>query len=117
MPREHRVNGIASRPRHLAHDHPLLTKQPIDQRGLACIRAPDDRDRDLRAASVPTMRPDRRQLAHDRVEQVADAVTMFGCDLENRIESELIHLQCAAARALVVELVDREQRRLPRLAQ
>ena len=41
---------------------------------------------------------------------------MFGCDLENRIESELIHFQCAAARALVIELVDREQRRLPRLA-
>ncbi len=53
---------------------------------------------------------------HDRVEQIANTVTVFGRDLEDWIEAELIHLQRAAARALVIELVDREQRRLPRFA-
>ncbi len=66
MPREHRVNGIASRPRHLAHDHPLLTKQPIDQRGLACIWAPDDRDRDLRGLQCRRWIPMRAARARSR---------------------------------------------------
>jgi hypothetical protein len=51
----------------------------------------------------------------NRVEQVSYAVTMFGSDLEYRIESELIHLQRPIACATVVDLVDRKQRRFPRL--
>ena len=39
MPREHRVDGVAGRARHVADQHALLAQQPVDQRRLAHIRA------------------------------------------------------------------------------
>ena len=49
--------------------------------------------------------------ADDLVEQVANTVAVFGGDLDDRLEAELIELDRAAARPLVVGLVDRHQHR------
>ena len=53
-----------------------------------------------------------RQPLDHRIEQIADAVAVFGRDLVHGIEPQLIQLEDAALRTLVVGLVDRQQRRL-----
>ena len=56
-------------------------------------------------------RADAGSRLHDLVEQIADALSVLGAHLDDRIEAELIQLERTVPRAPIVGLVDRENRR------
>ena len=63
----------------LAYERALFTRQTIDQRGLADIRSPDDRDANfigrlgLRCSRIG-------QVRRDRVEELKYTIAMLGRD-------------------------------------
>ena len=112
LPFEHGVHGVAGRARHVADDRALLSQQAIEQRRLADVGPPDDRDRGFLwrvRRTTPAAR--RRNTPDDLVEQVANALAVLGRDLDDRLEPELVELDRPPARPLVVGLVDRQQHR------
>ena len=130
MPREHGVHGVSRGPRHLGDDHPLFAQQTIDERRLAGVGTADDghgrfcggaglggRAAPLIVAVVVFVELARsaarlpRQPLDDLVEQIADALSVLGAHLDDRIEPELVQLQRSGLGAPIVGLVDGEDRR------
>ncbi len=131
VPLQQRVHRIARRPGYFGDDHAIFTKQAIHQRRLAGVRPTDDRDRYffLRALSPPALpalrlpgarppvapRRTRRvggfQVLGDHFEQIANAVTVLGADLDDAIESEAREFEGGVAGAAIVGLVDGEDHR------
>ena len=112
VPLQDRVHGVARRPGHVADDRPLFFQQPVHQRRLADVRAPDDRHLGLR------LRGRRRRLVlqfgeprDDLVEQVADALAVLRRNLDDRLEPEGVELDRPTASVPIVRLVDRDQHR------
>ena len=139
MPEQRHVDRVARRAGHVADEHALLAQQPVDERRLA-RRWADRRWRtglgrrvgaggwgptarlllDARVADawLRARRPaPGLQPLHDLVEQLRDAGSVLGRDLEDRVEPELEELHRRLQRSLVVGLVDRQQHRPAGLAQ
>src|SRR5262249_12469828 len=145
MPGEHRIDRIARRARHVAHEHALFAQQAVDDRRLADVRPADDGHCDLvgfwiwdwgfgsilRFGRGALVNPYTRipanpesQIPHpDRfpnpTQQIRHAGAVLRGDLDHGVESELIEIERRVARALVVGFVDRDEHGpscLPQLA-
>ena len=77
---EREVDRVAGRAGHLADDHALLAQQPVDERRLADVGAPDDGQADRVVVLLGDLLLRRGQALHDRVEQVARAEPLHGGD-------------------------------------
>ncbi len=135
VPPEQRIHRVPGGPGHVADERPLFLQQPVDERGLADVRPPDDRDADLPfdlarqlVAAPPAVlglglsvlrhrvvRPARRrtQQDDDLVEQVTDSLAVLRGNLDHRLDPQLEELHRAVAGAAVVHLVHRHEDRLP----
>ena len=121
VPHQHRVDRVARGARHLGHDHPLLTKQAVDQRRLAGIGTTDNRNRGLALdvvgdlglvrAGLDVQRIDsarlhlRQDLDHD-FQQVAHRLSMLGADFDDGLEAHAIELKRAVLAATIIHFID-----------
>ena len=80
-------------------------------RRLPHVRPADDRDARLGQLRLSLPRSSAGQPLDHFVEQIADAQPVLGGDLHDRLESELVEIERAGARAPVVGLVDRHDHR------
>jgi hypothetical protein len=103
-PAETRVHGIPSGAGQIADEHALFTQHAVHERRLPDIRTPDDGDAGLGGLGLLFFGPGR-QAFDDLVEQIADALTVFAGDLQNRIEAQLVEVDRSAPRAPIVGLV------------
>ena len=71
---QHRVDRVARRARDLGDDHPLAADELVQERRLADVRPPEDRDPDRLGADRDLARAG--QARDDLVEQVAGAVAV-----------------------------------------
>ena len=71
---QHRVDRVARRARDLGDDHPLAADELVEERRLADVRPPEDRDPDRLGADRDLARAG--QARDDLVEQVAGAVAV-----------------------------------------
>ena len=112
VPLEDRVDGVPGRAGHVGDDHALRADEGVQQRRLADVRTPEDRDADRLVADL------RRALAgeqvDDAVEQVAGAVAVQGGERERVAEAELVELDRLEVLARVVDLVREHDHRLLR---
>ena len=118
VPLEQGIHRIPRRPRDGADDGSFFLQQTIDERRLADVGPPDDRD--LRLGIARRRRRVAPALGHPRqhhVQQVADPFAMLGRDLDDRLEPERIELHRPAPGLAVVGLVDRHQDRRVHRAQ
>ena len=103
---EARVDRVARRAGDLRDDRALLAEERVDERRLADVRAPDDREGDLvrRAASVSArdspLPPELVSRSRDRGLQVVDADVVLGRDAVDLGEPELPRLDLALAALL-----------------
>src|SRR4029079_14834141 len=112
MPPERRFDRVARRPCDFADEHALFFQDSVDERRLADIRPPDDGDARLRRWPLLIFRVGGSwQPFDDLVEQIARTFAVFGGNLYDRLEAELIELERAGARPLVVAFVDRQNDR------
>ncbi len=116
VPLQHHVDRVARRARHLAHHHALFAQQAVDERRLPDVRPADDGDRRLVLRGLGG-RAVGGQPRDDLVEQLGHAVAVLGRDLDDGVESQPEELDRAAARLLVVRLVDGEDDRFAHRAQ
>ena len=94
---------IARDPRFGPGDQPVLAEHAVDQRRLARVRAPDDRQLQRR---VGTRRPPRSsaspssplEMRQQRLEQVAHALAMLGRQLDRIAEAQRQRLEDARSR-------------------
>ena len=108
-----RVDRVARRARHLADDRPLLPDEPVEERRLADVRAPEDRDAD-RLVARPARRRAARQPLEDLVEQVADVRAVQPRDRDRLAEAEPVQLERERLLRGIVDLVREQQHRLLR---
>ena len=66
------VDRIAGRARRLRHDHAVVTQDCVQQRRLADVRPPEDRNADRIVGSL--LAPGAGKLLHDHVEEIATSV-------------------------------------------
>ncbi len=106
LPLEHGVNRIPRRPRHVAHDRPLLAQQSIEERRLADVRPADDRhagldllDRRRRLTSA------LGEARDDLVQQIPYSLPMLRGDFHDRLETQTVELDVPSLRPAVVCLV------------
>ncbi len=151
MPRQHRVDRVARRPRHVADEHALCAQQPVHERRLADVRTADDGDGDFgrgiwdwdsgfardsgfgRTRDSPRYRAPRRcrrprlascvsplsapRRATISSSRSATPVPVLGGNLDDRLDPERVEIHRRVPRALVVDLVDRQNHRPVGLAQ
>ena len=115
VPPDDVVDRVPCRARCRADQHAILTQEPVHQRRLADVWATHDGDtgfrRALRLLRHRRRRRRRRQPCHHLVEQVSDALTMLGGDLDDRLEAEPAKLRDPLVGPMVVHLVDRQHDR------
>ena len=58
---QHRVDRVARRAGHLGDDHALAADEPVEERRLADVRAPEDRDADRLVPIATSLVPGRRE--------------------------------------------------------
>ena len=112
---QHGVDRVAGRPRLLGDDHPLLAEECVQKTGLARIRAPEDRHPDRVLARLG--RPASGQARHDRIEEVARAVTVNRREGDRVAEAKPVELQRIGFAPGLVDLVRDQEDRLVRVPQ
>src|SRR5205085_7688081 len=109
---------IARRARDRRDDGALRAEQPIQERRLANVGPTDDRKSDLarRGFGINYLCL-LIEMCDERVEQIADAVTVFGGDGDDLIETELIKLARVGFEARGVRFVRGDEHGLACAAQ
>ncbi len=113
MPAEIRVDGIARRAGDIADEHALFAQDAIDERRLPDVRTADNRNPRLGLFRFLLFRFRLGQPLDHFVEEIADALPVLRGNLHDRLEPELVEIERARLRALVVGLVDRDDDRPP----
>ncbi len=100
-----RTVSIASRvvPGNLRDDHPLAADELVEERRLADVRPPEDRDPDRLGADRDLARA--RQARDDLVEQVAGAVSVQSRERPRLAEPERVEDGRVGVAARIVDLV------------
>ncbi len=111
MPAKIRVDRIAGRAGHIADEHALLAQNTIDQRRLADVRPPHNRNPRLGRLRFLLFRVPFGQPLDHFVEEIADTQPMLRGNFHHRLESELVEIEGARFRAFVVGFVDRDDDR------
>ena len=111
------VDRVARGAGEFVDDDPLLPRGLVQQRGLAHVRATQDRHTSRSADLVLGDRGDLRQHLHDLVEQVGDAAAVDGGDRVGLAETEVPQRGGLGLVARVVDLVGHEEDGLAALAQ
>src|SRR3954470_16264316 len=88
---ERQVDRIARRSRHLGDDHALGAEHAVDERRLADVRPPDDREADRVVLLLLVLL--LGQQLDDAVEQVAGAEALRGRDGDRLAEAERVELR------------------------
>jgi hypothetical protein len=107
---EHRVDRVARGAWHLGDDRPLLADERVQQRGLAHVRATEDRHADR----LLTHRHETAagQPVDHLVEEIAGAVAVQRRQRERLAEPEPVELQRVDVPPRVVQLVGQDEHRL-----
>ena len=83
---EDRVDRVARRPGDARDDRTLLAEKCVEERALADVGPPDDREREL--GLLIDCLALRRQTLDDRVQQVAGSFTVEGRDEDRFAEAQ-----------------------------
>ena len=108
------VDRVARRARDVGDDHALFAEEAVDERGLADVRAADDREAN---GVVVGLRVALGQQLDDAVEQVAGAEPLGGGDRQRLAQAEAMEVRGERQLADAVALVRRDDRRQRRAAQ
>ena len=111
------VHRVARGAGELVDDHALLPRGLVQQRGLAHVRAPEDRDAAGAADLLLGDRGDVRQHLHDLVEEVGDTAAVDGRDRVRLAEAEAPEGSGLGLVPGVVDLVRHEEHGPAGLAQ
>jgi hypothetical protein len=81
------VDGVPRGPRYVAHQHPFLAEEPIQQRRLADVRAADERDLDRLVGRLRRVRIDgidATDEVFDGGDEIVDPQCVLGRDAQRR---------------------------------
>ena len=112
---EHGVDRVARRARDVRHDHALTSHERVQERRLADVRPPEDRDLDRLVADRPLAVAGKPR--DDLVEQVARAVAVQRRDRDRVAEPQPMEVERLEVPPRVVELVREHEHRAPGRAQ
>ncbi len=107
---EQRVDDVARGSGDLRDQHALVAEQPVGERGLADVGAPDDRHRELGRLLGGFLLVGRGQQRLERLPQVADAAPVLGGQHDHG-EAEADEVRVAEVGVAPVGLVDRQHHR------